>query len=588
MDLSRSSMIESQIYTEGRRSASVFSNTQIDTLIWVGPNMLRPDLPGRPLVKDYMDVYKQPQNWKKIADHANVFSFFQEGIMKIIYQTPSELDGLMRIVNQRNLKVNIETGGLRPNSNEQCGVLSAQQELDSELSMIQNVLKSDGGKGHVDFITTDNAFSFSLNKSYARGLKACDLSIDELIELYINYCVKIKSLIPGVSIGLTEGLGAFKLAGLDGITYRSTVPDSIEIDFENFLSKLSQMAKKKNITIDYFVIDYADGVGYDASAYPLSRYITNGHNYGRIIGAERLLRKYGFKVGFFSNWFFSNSSSEANKLILNFQNEYLGAGGHPDFINFEFWQTYPDFLGSENDNLSSTWNIIKNLIVALRGLESPVSSPIVNPEPSSLPLPAQSTPASQCISSNLKNMTVSKQSLFSGESFDISCDYGVVDNYTYVTGAACVFNGFNETQAKFNCAAPNQAGRIEVSCVRGVNPHLNNCLSYDGHKEITVSTSTLSSPITCVKEVLRFGSVSKTVLSSGETFDVSCDYGVADSYTYVNISTCEFVGFELTKAQFKCAAPQSVGRYDVSCIRGASPVLNSCIQKNFIDRIVVQ
>ncbi len=93
-----------------------------------------------------------------------------------------------------------------------------------------------------------------MTKSYA-GKKPCLLSLEQVIDLYVDYCFRMKAAFPGVSIGFTEELRAFNLIGLDGAVYPSSDPTNINMDFETVIRLVTAKAAKRGVTIDYFVLD---------------------------------------------------------------------------------------------------------------------------------------------------------------------------------------------------------------------------------------------------------------------------------------------------------------------------------------------
>ncbi len=66
-----------------------------------------------------------------------------------------------------------------------------------------------------------------------------------------------------------------------------------------------------------------------------------------------------------ANLVHATSSADARNKAIIYRREYTQMGGKADFYNFEFWQKYPDTMGSENDGRFSSWNTIRDLMLDL-------------------------------------------------------------------------------------------------------------------------------------------------------------------------------------------------------------------------------
>lgn len=531
--------------------------------IWVGPRALEENIGSsghRNILSDYHEIYTQPNNWNEVASNSQVFDLFQEALMVMKLDSPASMNSLAQSIKLRKLKVNIETGGLRPSANEQCGTASANLEFENEKAIFSYWKSMANGSAPLDYLTTDNAIFFSMNKRYG-GANPCRLSLSQVVDLYITNAVKMKSAFPGISIGLTEGLGAFNLIGLDGTQYVSTDPDNINLNFEELIKLITSKAKKNGIKIDYFVIDYADSVSYDASHYPSSLYISEGNDYGRILAAEAIAKKYGLRVGLFANWIKAKSALEAKTKSIDFRRQYTQVGGKADFYNFEFWQSIPDKLGTESDEQSNVWNTLRDLIRDLKNISNQA-----------------------CSALNFRGGSVSKSNLNIGEDFLMSCDYGVVDSFIYpkVQGSQCSFLGISGTVANFKCPAPMNSGNYQVDCIHARNASMKTCAAKNALGTITVTDS-------CTKLPLKAGTVSTRTVSPSGSFSITCDYGQMDNFTYPSAqgSTCQFNGHSGTAAKFTCTASATPGSYAVGCIHAGNLEAKICSQNNSLGVINV-
>ncbi len=545
-------------------------SSQAADQIWVHPSSLERTIGAsghHNILSDYHEVYDVPGNWNEIATNSQVFGMFQEAMMVMKLDDPAGQGALAQSLKTRGLKVNIEAGGLRGLGTEQCGTNSANAEFEAEKSMYTHWKSLAGGSAPLDYITTDNAIMFAFHKGFARqnNMVPCPLPIETVVDLYVDYVYKMQATFPGVSIGFTEGLGAFSLIGLDNVYYKSTDPTNINIDFETLIKLITTKATQRGITINHFIIDFADGVTNDATAYPNSHYIVGGHDYGRILGAQAIAKKYGLKVGIYPNWVFATSNADAKIKSMNFRREYAQMGGRADFYNFEFWQQYPDKLGAEHDEISSTWNTIRDLIRDLKN----------------------SGTLSGCQPLTFKGATLSSSTVGPSGVFTLSCDYGQVDSFIFplAQGGQCAFAGIAGTSAQFRCTAPATPGTYSASCVHGANTSANTCAQTNAVGSVTVASS---APV-CQPLVFKGGSVSSATVAPGAVFSLSCDYGQTDSFIYPSAegAQCSFAGITGTAAKFNCTASRTQGTYPVGCSHGLNVAAKTCAQINSLGSIKV-
>jgi hypothetical protein len=532
--------------------------------IWVGPRALETTIGSsghHNILSDYHEIYDLPNNWSEVASSSQVFDLFQEALMVMKLDNPNGMNSLAQSLKSRGLKVNIETGGLRASASEQCGAASANEEFQNEKAIFSYWKSMAGGRAPLDYLTTDNAFFFSMNKRYG-GANPCKLSLSQLVDLYIDNAVKMKAAFPGISIGITEGLGAFNLIGLDGTNYRSTDPTNINLNFDELIRLITTKASQRGISIDYFVVDYADSVTFDAGQYPGSHYITGGNDYGRILGAEAIAKKYGMRVGLFPNWFNATSASDAKNKSMTYRRQYAQMGGKADFYNFEFWQSLPDKLGVETDGQSNVWNTIRDLIRDLKSNANPT-----------------------CTNLNFIGGGISTSSVNAGGEFTLACNYGIVDSFIYpkALGSQCSFIGTSGSVANFKCIAPMTPGNYPVACYHAQNLAANTCSQNNPIGSITVTNS-------CTNIPFKGGDVSARTVTTSGTFSMSCDYGQLDNITYPSVQggTCQFVGSSGTAARFNCSVSANPGTYAVGCIHAADLANNHCAQNNSLGYINVE
>lgn len=175
-----------------------------------------------------------------------------------------------------------------------------------------------------------------------------------------------------LEIGFWEGAATFPVAG-----YSSNSSLQIEVDLQTVLAELQcQLAKRElddpdqtgakvPLELQYFQIDHgSQGVCFDAGYPAKDCRGENGNldfplqvpdwDLGRVIEVERVARDLGLRVGI-SNHLGNvahivdpiGGDQRARDLFVRYVDEYLSAGGSPDYLQAYGWHSHPGTTGPE-------------------------------------------------------------------------------------------------------------------------------------------------------------------------------------------------------------------------------------------------
>jgi len=306
-------------------------------------------------IEDYIPTITNPSNWPDVLKRTDSLK---------LYITPLTNDKLHKdgdayrrqiadLVSKTGIDVCVEVGGSRdgggtPKLGDQAGEFSARKDQ----ARLQKWLATPGAK--LDAIVTDHAVMW-----YIREQTQQDVPL--LIQEYVDYVVEMKKWRPGLKVGMIESLGYFKI-DRDGKTYPQTDKRLFPLEFHSFLKQVLAEAEKRNVTIDFFDVDFGFmGVSEDSRrANPNWDWRNDPADHGRIFEAEAICRDLGVDVGVICNDRLNtegfkklgiNTIEEADiecgKRNVAFIRGYMAAGGKPERMIFQSWMTHPTTTGPE-------------------------------------------------------------------------------------------------------------------------------------------------------------------------------------------------------------------------------------------------
>jgi hypothetical protein len=303
--------------------------------------------------------------------------------------TDAELKALVDVLKQREIKVGFEIGGARFGAGR-CNLTEGLAYAKFEQAQVERWIKL-GGEIHS--VTTDHASVKGVRSTGAAGapcVPAVSMStrIDIVAHIFASWR---KFLGPKVSLGFIDSLGFWDIEGPDGTNFTNTDPTQLNNitgwipRLDDFTARLLAAGKKYNPTpavplIDHYQIDYGmAGVEFDTYKYgrqsqdaPLA-VGGGGVNYGRILGAEMVMKRHGLKSGVILNAFPGQNSKtclvscgpsadpaaashSAVVRALNFTRGYMALPGRQSqHAVLEQWQDYPTRTGPEAAKDTSMW-----------------------------------------------------------------------------------------------------------------------------------------------------------------------------------------------------------------------------------------
>jgi len=362
----------------------LISDTVGDTVqspdVWYSPHFVT----NGATPPDLFPLLNSPDTaWPRLAGRTSYFNLK----MKILYATSStddELKALITTLKKLHIKVGVEIGGARWGIGT-CNVTEVLASALREQSQVARWIKLGGS---IDAATTDHANTWDV-----RGLlpeppcvPAVPMAtrIDAVAQVFASWR---KFLGPKASLGFIESLGYWEIEGPDGTNF--TNDDPVHLNnitgwiprLEDVTTLLQAAAMKHNPTpgiplLNHYQIDHGmDGVEHDTIRYGAVPPV--GMNYGRILGAEAIMKAHGIQYGVFSNAnpphmrkyaptphsgclvacdeVFTPSHSAALR-TLNFTRGYmLLPTRSSQHVILEQWQGFPNVTGPEMVEDTGMW-----------------------------------------------------------------------------------------------------------------------------------------------------------------------------------------------------------------------------------------
>ena len=294
--------------------------------------------------------------------------------------TDAELEGLIAALKRRNIKVGIEIGGARW-GNGHCDAAEILKYAAIEQRQVNRWIKLGGS---IDSVSTDHA-----NVWNVRGLtgKPCHPAvpmrkrIDVVAQVFASWR---KFLGRNASLGFIESLGFWEIEGPNGINFTNTSPSQLN-KIAGWIPRLDDVTallladgKKYNPfpdtpLINHYQIDFGmSGVEFDTFTY--GKVPPVGINYGRILGAELIMKKHGLQSGVILNAFrdgvygrhctvgcnpTADPASRSHSAVvrtLNFTRGYMQLPNRlSNHAVLEQWQDYPSVTGPESVVDTGMW-----------------------------------------------------------------------------------------------------------------------------------------------------------------------------------------------------------------------------------------
>ncbi len=318
-------------------------------------------------VEDYLPVMTDTSKWSKVLSATDSLKFYIDGITEQCDDAYRKT--LADLVQETGLEVCVELGGFRMNDGiKKYGDQAGEQAALFEQKKLEPWLKTPGAR--LDTITTDHSMMWFVREMTPEQMEL-------LVQEHLDYIEAMQQWRPGLKVGFIESLGYFWFTGKNGKQYRQTDVGFPKFDFRGFMTTLMEEAKKRNIEIDHFDMDFgfagcvADSIGWD-----------NNHlwreekklDFGRILEAEKVCKDLGLNVGVFFNdtlWDRlyakagcetpEDADRECDDRSVAFIKGYFAAGGRPDRLCFQSWTTHPTKTGPESEPHSFMGTTLRQL-----------------------------------------------------------------------------------------------------------------------------------------------------------------------------------------------------------------------------------
>jgi hypothetical protein len=297
--------------------------------------------------------------------------------------TDDELKGLIAVLKKHRIKVGVEIGGARWGAGR-CNLAEALAYAEQEQRRVGRWI---GLGGEIHSVSTDHA-----NEWNSRGDKGpictpavpMKTRIDIVAQVFASWRTFLG---PHASLGFIEALGYWEIEGPDGTNFTNLDPARLNNisgwipRLEDVTTLLLAAGEKYNPMpetplINHYQIDFGmGGVETDTAKYGVAPPV--GINYGRILGAEAIMKKHGLKSGIILNAFHGGQDSGRHCLVgcdpstdpkigsrtavtrtLNFTRGYMMLPNRlSEHVVFEQWQDYPTQTGPETLKDTGMWMV---------------------------------------------------------------------------------------------------------------------------------------------------------------------------------------------------------------------------------------
>ena len=340
-------------------------------------------------------------SWPALANRTHTFKLFLDmlyesgahGLPPGAGTTDGELASLIATLKRRDIRVGLEIGGARW-QRDRCDEAAALDFAATEQTHVSRWLRLGGT---IDSATTDHALTWNIrgpdSPSPIPGKKStlCDppvpmaSRIDIVAQVFASWRAFFGE---ATSLGFIESLGYWEIQGPDGTNFTNTDPVHLS-NISGWIPKLDDVttqflaaAKRHNPTefrktplVDHYQIDCGMSVvEYDTVKYGLAPAAADGSkvNYGRLLGAEAVMKKNGLATGVIANAFRAGNrgheclagceaaltpSRSAALRTLNFTSGYMAQPKRrrSSYVLFEQWQPYPNRTGPASRRDSNMW-----------------------------------------------------------------------------------------------------------------------------------------------------------------------------------------------------------------------------------------
>ena len=356
---------------------------------------------------DYLVGMTDRAAWSYTAANSSVTQIWAGGISDCIYRATygpfpfdcdAQLKPLAAALQDRQIEISSPSivPGLYPGS---CNLTTATTDgmgpITARLWILPGMLRWQADGGHINRFTVDNGLGHAWENLetgiFGEGVSSCPgatFTTQQLAREQGLALAEIQKQFPGIVFGLTDGLSAYALTGLDGAKYPSspaTRPGLVDL----VTAEVTEAAKV-GVKLSYFLLDSSEqpctwSITYAAMADGV--YV----DYGRGLAAEKLAEGMGLQAGVYVTAppapFTDYATGFAHFLQhhVDYENNYLTlaakVGMQPAILSLVWWYgTMPNNVGSES-TYGSEWYLVARLIDAFRARYAPVISkpPVVTP-----------------------------------------------------------------------------------------------------------------------------------------------------------------------------------------------------------------
>jgi len=325
-------------------------------------------------IEDYIPTLTNTSNWPTVLQRTKCLKLCINPLTndKLHSDGGAYRRRIADLVSNAGLDVCIEVGGSRdgggtPKRGDQAGEFSARRDQ----MRLQKWLETPGAR--LDAIVTDHSMMWFIREQ-------AEEDVPLLIQEYVDYVVEMKKWRPDLKVGMIESLGYFEVVR-QGKAYSQTDKNLPLLELRPFLEQVLAEATKKNVTIDFFDVDFGFmGVSKDSRRDNRNwDWRNDPADYGRILAVEEICRALGVDIGVVFNDRLNtegfkklgiNTIEEADiecgKRNVAFIKGYMAAGGRPERVIFQSWMTHPTTTGPETVEHSFMGITKRQLDVAAR------------------------------------------------------------------------------------------------------------------------------------------------------------------------------------------------------------------------------
>ena len=332
-----------------------------------GPSVVRPDL--------WSNLLAPQTAWPSLYERTSTLKAF----LHMFYPsttnkngaTDAQLKALMAVLKKQGIKVGVEVGVARWGA----GRCDSKAALAYAASEQQTVLRWVKLGGEIASVTSDHASVWNIRGNNGPSCVPA-VPMAQRVDIVAQVWASWRKALPTTSFGFIVSLGFWDIE-FGGTNFTCTDPIHLYNitgwipRLDDFTAALVAAAKKHNPAptlplLDHYQIDFGmGGVEDDTAKYGTSE--PAGVNYGRVLGAEVVMKKHGLMSGIILNAFHDPShnclvgcglppSHSAAVRTSNYTKGYLLQTQRlSKYAVLEQWQPFPNITGPETAKYSSMW-----------------------------------------------------------------------------------------------------------------------------------------------------------------------------------------------------------------------------------------